>query len=225
MRQLPVVLTCPSGCVSLGAGADASAGGALGHENSMSMGMAEQQLNSAMQQLGMSEGGLSACGQSYNATEPVCSRSCAALGSSKSGCWRAQRYHGADPAALSLAYFAVSYGFESGVCDSEAVLTQHAYHASLGALTVQVASRLLSCPVGRTSSISMNMTTPRASLTACQTTPHHQQTTRPAACQQGAWTQTAAQAAWVVQQQTASLASLPRQWAWTPTTFLRGLSG
>jgi hypothetical protein len=39
------------------AGADQSAGGALGHENSVGVGLAEQQLNSAMQQLGMSEGG------------------------------------------------------------------------------------------------------------------------------------------------------------------------
>jgi hypothetical protein len=34
----------------------------------MSMGMAEQQLNSAMQQLGMSEGGLPACCQYHYAT-------------------------------------------------------------------------------------------------------------------------------------------------------------
>lgn len=38
-------------------GADQSAGSALGHENSVGVGLAEQQLNTAMQQLGMSEGG------------------------------------------------------------------------------------------------------------------------------------------------------------------------
>lgn len=45
--------------VAAAAGADQSAGGALGHENSV--GLAEQQLNSAMRELGMSEGGACLC--------------------------------------------------------------------------------------------------------------------------------------------------------------------
>lgn len=52
-------LVLSAGCTAAAAaGADQSAGGALGHENSVGVGLAEQQLNSAMQQLGMSEGGV-----------------------------------------------------------------------------------------------------------------------------------------------------------------------
>lgn len=50
-------LVLSAGCTVAAAGADQSSGGALGHENSVGVGLAEQQLNSAMQQLGMSEGG------------------------------------------------------------------------------------------------------------------------------------------------------------------------
>ena len=44
-----------AGAAAAGAAGDA-AGGVLHHDNSVSMGMAEQQLNSAMQQLGMTDG-------------------------------------------------------------------------------------------------------------------------------------------------------------------------
>lgn len=49
------VLSPPVLCVPAG-GAGDTGGGALGHENSVGVGLAEQQLHSAMQQLGMSDG-------------------------------------------------------------------------------------------------------------------------------------------------------------------------
>jgi len=45
-----------AGGTAAAAGGAGETAGVLGHENSMNVGMAEQQLNSAMQQLGMTDG-------------------------------------------------------------------------------------------------------------------------------------------------------------------------